>query len=459
MANDQKNEWSARLKAFGMIIKLSNDLFAAPDFTTASGIAVNSSCTLLRYKSSTMLEIQGGKARVVTPFAQVAVNQSTNEAQAQCALCEHLELTEKPQVLTLADCSNLDQRAGVALSQLIGDRETMMVVMLAPPPFLGKVDFRLVWLLEFPEEVPNFAMNAASILVRNYAEALYCHRCCRASGKVRLRSIFRPRKVALYILLAVIAALMFVPVNESVNAEFVVKAPETVSSYAWFDGPIAKCYKQDGDRVKAGQVIAEYDTSQVAFRLANAASQVREIEKEYDLESSAAFSDRTRLGKVQLIEARLNGAKVAVDEANWYLAHSKFIAPVDGVLALADGRAELLTNRAVRTGDKIFDIYTGDGNVAEILVNERDSSILQGKLDATLFLYTRPDQAIEAEVTSISNYPELTEQRVYCYKVRAAMNNADNLRFGMRGIAKLRGERVSLGYYLFRNLVIYLRWI
>ena len=172
MANDQKNEWSARLKAFGMIIKLSNDLFAAPDFTTASGIAVNSSRTLLRYKSSTMLEIQGGKARVVTPFAQVAVNQSTNEAQAQCALCEHLELTEKPQVLTLADCSNLDQRAGVALSQLIGDRETMMVVMLAPPPFLGKVDFRLVWLLEFPEEVPNFAMNAASILVRNYAEAL-----------------------------------------------------------------------------------------------------------------------------------------------------------------------------------------------------------------------------------------------------------------------------------------------
>lgn len=30
-------------------------------------------------------------------------------------------------------------------------------------------------------------------------------------GQGRLRSIFRPRKVALYILLAVIAALMFVP--------------------------------------------------------------------------------------------------------------------------------------------------------------------------------------------------------------------------------------------------------
>ena len=43
--------------------------------------------------------------------------------------------------------------------------------------------------------------------------------------------------------------------------------------------------------------------------------------------------------------------------------------------------------------------------------------------------------------------------------VEAKLNNADNLRFGMRGIAKLRGERVSLGYYLFRNLVIYLRWI
>ena len=39
------------------------------------------------------------------------------------------------------------------------------------------------------------------------------------------------------------------------------------------------------------------------------------------------------------------------------------------------------------------------------------------------------------------------------------MDGVSNLRYGMRGIAKLRGDRVSLGYYLFKNLVIYLRRI
>lgn len=460
MAVDPKNEWSARLKAFGMIIKLSNDLFAAPDFATASGIAVNSSRALLQYKASTMLELQAnGSAKVLTAFAHLAVNSASTEAQAQRLLLENLTLTDKPLLLSLADKEDLTPEAQNALSELISERETLMVVPLVPPAFLGEVSFRLVWLLVFPDEVPQFALNASSILSRNYGEALYCHRCCRVSGANRLRGILRPRKMVIILLLALLAALMFVPVRDSINAEFEVKPALTISSYAWFDGPVAKCYKQDGDRVKAGELIAEYDTSQVAFRRANALSMVREIEKELDLESSAAFSDRTRLGKVQLIEQRLNSAKVAVAEADWYLAHAQFRAPISGVLALADGRAELLVNRAVRTGDKIFDIYSGNSSTAHILVNERESSILRGKFDATLFLYTAPETAIKTEISVVSNTPELTEQRTYCYKVRAKMLNAGDLLYGMRGIAKLRGEPVSLGYYLFRNLVIYLRWI
>lgn len=459
MENRQSAEWSARLKAFGMIIKLGNDLFEAPDFATAAGMAVNSSRTLLKFKSAALLELSNDRARVLAQHAQVSVNVHSEKAQAQVALCENLGTLDKTRILSLKDCGSLDSSAGAALTELVADGEQLMILPLAAPGFLGKLDFQLIWLLEFPGEVPPFANNAATILSRSYAEALYCHRCCRFATKAQLKRHLRPRRVILAVLVLLLALLMFVRVHESVNAEFEIKAPETVSAYAWFDGPIARCYFQDGDLVRKGDVVAEYDTSQLAFRLANAENQVSEIEQEYELESSAAFTERERLGKVRLIEARLESARVAVEEARWYMEHSRIVAPADGVLALADGRAELLINKAVRTGDRIFDVYGGEGAVAEIRVNERESSILLGEMETTLFLYTQPDRALEADITEVRPYPELTEQRIYSYVVRAHLRDDIDLRYGMRGIAKLRGERVSLGYYLFKNLVIYLRWL
>ena len=84
------------------------------------------------------------------------------------------------------------------------------------------------------------------------------------------------------------------------------------------------------------------------------------------------------------------GARIAVKEAQWYMDHAEITAPADGVLVLAEGRAELLVNKAVRTGDKLFDVYSGQGVIAEIMVNERESSILLGDLSATLFLLVSP---------------------------------------------------------------------
>ena len=306
---------------------------------------------------------------------------------------------------------------------------------------------------------PAYALTSANLLVHNLGEGLFCQRCCSAVGQRRFRKRLSAGKWAAIIIAVVAAILLLVRVRDSVNAEFTLKSPETVSSYAWFDGPIAECRKPDGATVRKGDVILRYDTSALAFRLANAKSQVAEIAKEYDLESAAAFNDRSKLGRVQLIQARLEGARVAVKEAQWYMDHAEITAPADGVLVLAEGRAELLVNKAVRTGDKLFDVYSGKGVIAEIMVNERESSILLGKLSATLFLYTQPDRTFEAKILEVKPYAELNEQRTYCYKVRAELSADMPLRYGMRGVAKLRGESVSLGYFLFRNLVIYLRWL
>ena len=456
-----QNEWAARLKAMGLMIKVGNDIFTAPDFSTAAGMAVNNSFRLLRFKTSAIAEVSDGRSRIIAQYGQTAVNQHTEVSELQNALVEKIVFEENSRTLAItADAlGNYSGRAAEAVKSFTAQGESLLAVRLPAPSFLGKVDFELIWLLQFEGEIPAYVGNTLGILMHSFGSALFCQRCCRGTVQQRIRKQFSTKRIILAVLVLLILLLMFFPVRNTVNTEFVLKAPETFSAYAWFDGPIAKCFRQDGELVKKGDVIATYDTNQLRFRLANAESQYQEIRKEYELESTAAFADRERLGRAQLIAARMEGAKVAVEEAKWYLAHTDLKAPADGILALADGRAEFLVNKALRTGDRVFDVYSGKGAVAEIQVDQREGSILLDKFDVSLFLYTEPDKELSCKVVEVQQYPVINEQRTYCYKVRAEVPHADTLRFGMRGVAKLRGERVSLGYFLFKNIVIYLRWL
>lgn len=456
-----QNEWSARLKAMGLMIKVGNDIFTAPDFETAAGMAVNSSFRLLKFKAAAIAEVSEGRSRIAAQYGQTGVNQHSELSELQNALCEKLVFEANNRTLAIKgeDAVNYSGRAAEAVRNFTSQGEALLAVRLPVPAFLGKVNFDLIWLLQFEGDIPAYVGNTMGILMHSFGSALHCQRCCRNTVQQRIKKQFSTRHVVLAVLALVVLLLMFFPVRNTVNTEFVLKSPETFSVYAWFDGPVAKCFKQDGELVKKDDIIAAYDTNQLRFRLANAESQYKEIKKEYELESTAAFADRERLGRAQLIAARMEGAKVAVEEAKWYLEHTELKAPADGILALADGRAELLVNKALRTGDRVFDVYSGKGAVAEIQVDQREGSILLDKFDVSLFLYTEPDKELACKVVEIQQYPVINEQRTYCYKVRAEVANADALRYGMRGVAKLRGERVSLGYYLFKNIVIYLRWL
>ena len=446
-----------RVTALGLIIKLTDDVFKAPDFDTAASLTVNSSHSLLRFKSAVLVEVGGEKSQVIAQYGQTELYPHTEQAQLQKVLAQHLDFSEnKTHLLTQDYLAEMEGKGADALAQLLDGNDPILAFKMEPPAFIGDPGFYFVWMLEYSGDIPEYAKNSSSVLARNFAQALFARRCCGKISKLRAAKWSKWSIRAAIALVLLI--LMFIPVRERLNAEFVLKAPEITSAYAWFDGPIARALKQDGDPVKKGEVILRYDLNLLNFKLANARNQLAEAEKEYDLESRASFVDREKLGKVKLLEARLNTAAVAVREAQWYLNHSEIKAPADGLLILANGRAEQIENKAVRTGDKLFDIYGGEGIIAEIQVNERESSILAGKLKATLFPYTSPESGLHTEIISVRKIPELTEQRVYCYTVKARVLDGSGMRYGMRGIAKLEGEKIPMWYYLFRSLVVYMRW-
>ena len=455
-------ELKARLRAFAAIMRLGRDAFEQPDLTTVGVHIVNNSRTLLAYESSCLADMRG-KPSIVAEYAQVEVKQHTEYAADVKTLCRNLdfsggmvELSDRNETL-----KKLPQKTQDAFERLTEEGGSLILVPLRSTRYRNSAKEPFVWLMEFKGTVPPHVEATIPLLASDYGNALWNH---TPTGGARvffnwLRKITLIR-VLLFLLLAFIIAMFTVDVEHTVSAEFVVKPNAEYNSYAWFDCVVKNCFFNDGDEVKAGDKILEYDTERMRFQLAASEAAFKEANAEYEQVQKASFTDKESLGRLKVLAFKRDSARVAIQEAKWYLAHSVVTAPVPGILAIAEGSADKLAGRALRLGEKQFDILSNEGMIAEIMVNEKDASVLEGNPRITLFLHTRPELPIPVKILSSRFYPELTEQNIYSYNVKAEMeNNVPGLRFGMRGVARVTGEKVKLGYYLFRSLVLSYRGV
>jgi transcriptional antiterminator Rof (Rho-off) len=447
MPND---DLAGKLKTFAAILKFNHDLFEAENFSQAAAMAVNNSRTLLNFRNSVLFEqFSDNSTQLVAQFGQTELHPHTLQVQLFKQLADRFSRQQNEyMVCELKDAADYDET---------NDENGICICLKLLPPPGAKKRCTLLWLIEYDKELPPFAENTAKLLGKPVSEALNL---AKYAESANWKDPVKSRKKWLFAALILLCiGILLLPVRESTTAEFTLKSSQITAAYAWFDGPIAKCLKQDQTPVKKGDVIAVYDISQRRYQYEIALAALNEAKAELELERQNAFSDESKLGKVKLLQKKCEMLAVPVEEAQWYLDHAQIKAPADGILALTDKRAEQLAGKAVRTGDKLFEILARNSLVAEIPVNERDASILQDDFSAVLFLHTAPEKAIAAEISEIASYPTLTAQNTYCYLVRSDLvhSAADDLRFGMRGIAKLTGRKVCLGYMLFKNLILYFR--
>lgn len=455
-------ELKARLHAFAAIMRLGRDAFEQPDLPAAAVHIVNNSRTLLAYESSSLADLRGNPS-LLAEYAQVEVKQHTEYAADVKILCRSVDLSGGAVELNEGNEAfrKLPEKARGAFSRLAGEGGSLLLVPLRSARFRSSAKDPFVWLMTFKGAVPPHVGATIPLLASDYGNALWSHT-PRGGARLLLKWLRKITliRILLLLLAAFVVAMFTVDVEHTVSAEFVVRPDAEYNSYAWFDCVVKNCFFNDGDAVKAGDRILEYDTDRMRFQLAASEAAFKEANAEYEQVLKASFTDRENLGKLKVLAFKRDSAKIAIEEAKWYLAHSVVTAPVSGILAIAEGSADKLAGRALRLGEKQFDILSDKGMIAEIMVNEKDASVLEGNPRITLFLHTRPELPIPVKILSSRFYPELTEQNIYSYNVKAEMeNNVPGLRFGMRGVARVTGEKVKLGYYLFRSLVLWYRGV
>ena len=114
-----------------------------------------------------------------------------------------------------------------------------------------------------------------------------------------------------------------------------------------FEGFLGEVRVLKGDTVKAGQVLATLDRTELALEVSAAqADQVR-----FEREEQEARSSR-KLGDMQVAEARAAQAKAKLEILELHLGQSEVKAPFDGVVVEGDLRERI--GAPLKVGDALF---------------------------------------------------------------------------------------------------------
>lgn len=259
-----------------------------------------------------------------------------------------------------------------------------------------------------------------------------------------------------------VTALLFVPVRQSVlaPAEIVARAPMAVR--APLAGVVDSIAVTPNQAVQQGQLLATLDAREVNGKLESARQALAVADAELrQTQQQALYDERS---KAALALARGKRAQAQNDVAYYQeaLARTQLRAERDGI-ALFDDVSDWI-GRPVALGERIMMVADPKDAELEVQLPVADAIRLPEAAELRLFLNAAPTSPLPASLLRVGYRAAPTPDGTLAYRVRAQLHPADGQetlpRIGLKGTAKLYGERTPLFAYLLRRPLASLRvWL
>jgi RND family efflux transporter MFP subunit len=218
---------------------------------------------------------------------------------------------------------------------------------------------------------------------------------------------------------------------------------------AELEGTVRKVLVHEGERVAAGQLLAEIaaDEQRVALEQAQA---------QYDIQSRRVLQleGEGKLGEARIERARMQEAAAKLGLERTQLTQTQLRAPITGVVVTP--RLEERVGQYLKRGDVFCQVVDLTSAWAEVSLPEGDIGEVAAGEVAWLKLNTYPTRKFVGKVIQVA--PQAREQSDERYfDVIVEVPNPDMaLRAGMMGRGKVLARRASVGYLLLRTPA---RWI
>nr|WP_253912075.1 HlyD family efflux transporter periplasmic adaptor subunit [Pseudomonas sp. CVAP\ len=261
----------------------------------------------------------------------------------------------------------------------------------------------------------------------------------------------RKRQVALA---AVLVLGLLIPVRQSVlaPAEVVPLGGRVVA--APLDGVIAEFLVKPNQNVKTGDLLLRFEGTTLKAQADVADRALGVAEAELKANAQRAFADAESSSKIDLLAARVEQKRAERDYARELLKRSEVRAERDGIAVFAD--AERWTGKPVQTGERLMEI--ADPSQAELRIELAvgDAIALEPGAQVALFLDSDPLQRHSARLERSAYEAQPTAGGQLAYRLDASFEAAPP-RIGLRGTAKIFGDRAPLALYLLRKPLAGLR--
>lgn len=447
----------ARVNLLSGVLRLGHEAFDQQELPGLISHIVNNSRLISRYDRCCVIEQKGGKARILGISGQTMVNSQSEFARQIISLAANLPTTEQPQGYALTEQSEILSSGAREVLAALCPQGRVFVVPLALPAS-GAFNGKFLWIVEFFADCHPAEGNTLGLLARHYGQALALFTRSGHEGSFLAKRLanWSLRRKSLCILIPLLACLFFVRLPVSTLAECELIPAKRHVGYAPIAGMIDRSMLQDGVQVRAGDTVLRYDKQEFLFNMTEAVRTRQEIEAELDVLRQRSFTSNEDLGQVKLLEARSQRSQVAVDKQQWILDRSEIPAGIDGILRINE--PETFAGRAVNVGENLFEVIEPSVLLLKVLVPESEGSIIsQLHEELSFFLHTRPEQRLKARIVFIGSKPLPTDDGRICYLLKATPEQSPGLINGLRGMARLEGNKVLLINYLGRNLILWWR--
>ena len=249
------------------------------------------------------------------------------------------------------------------------------------------------------------------------------------------------------------AALLPIPMTILAPAEVVPASPEVIS--APMDGVIHDILVAPGTLVAAGTPLLRFTDTKVRNDLELAAKTKSVAEAKYFRVLQSAVSTQKDMQDLGVAKAELALANADLSYARELLTRIEVKAQKPGVVVYS-AKSDWI-GKPVAVGERIMEIADPGNTEIRIDVHVSDAIALKPSARVSLFLDGEPMNAVEGVVERMSYRPAPTAEHQMVFRTSAKFLDGKPRRIGLRGTARLSGETVALGYYLFRRPVAVVR--
>lgn len=247
-----------------------------------------------------------------------------------------------------------------------------------------------------------------------------------------------------------LVALLAVPVPWRVSSPARLEGSVQRAVVAATDGYLQQANARPGDRVRAGDVLAELASQDLVLERRRREGELRQHESAY--RAAQARADRTQMVTHQAKAAEVQ-ASLALVEAQ--LQRARIEAPFDGIVIKGDLTQQL--GAPVQRGEVLMVLAPNDSFRLILEVDEADIAAVRAGQKGELALAAQPDRTLPFVTRRIVPVATTAEGRNF-FEVEAALDHTPpQLRPGLSGIAKVEAGWRPVAWLLAHRAVAWLR--